>query len=575
MKRIIPILLIALIVLISANVSAETDELTLNAPYSTFETAFVSKSEGSKITVMWSRAYAKYLDGTFKKASGYEVQYATKSDFSNAKTIKKNSDIITINLKNINTKKKLSETKYHVRVRAYKTVGAKTCYSSWRKAGVQKEIKAYEPIRFSLKSDRNIVTTTWNKGDYEGYIVYMKTDSAWAKKKTTDGTSAEFKLAYDTEYSFKVMGYKTVTTSDPRKLNTTTYAILYDRNNTETVIPRYSVPTPTLSAKFINGVLNVDEQDGDTFRIELSENSDFSEEKSITVKKSEFSEGVYPIKDLKPDTTYYVRMQAVSVYNGKTYYSQYSNICEVSYESPKYTVIFDGNGSDNTMSSVQIKQGNSLPKCTLSREGYAFVGWSTESKGIDLDSYVIGTPRYGDGETLIADAGETVTLYACWQGTSPIAAADWALLIASDDSFEYGMVDDDGKVSKSGHSHCPICKGGAKVFNCNALCAAAYQHGMGLFAKYWAGSTDPSKWINRGFTDMGKNLDPKKIKKGDIICCHNDSRWSHIMMAASNDNVALGKKLIVNARGWDKGICTQNMLNKLDNYKYYQVLRME
>ena len=98
---------------------------------------------------------------------------------------------------------------------------------------------------------------------------------------------------------------------------------------------------------------------------------------------------------------------------------------------------------------------------------------------------------------------------------------------------------------------------------------------MGYFSKYWAGSTSPTPWKSRGFRALGKNYDPALIKRGDIICCYNGSKYSHVMMAASGDDVELSKRVIVNARGWGKGVCTQNMLDKLDNYKYYYVLRLE
>ena len=47
------------------------------------------------------------------------------------------------------------------------------------------------------------------------------------------------------------------------------------------------------------------------------------------------------------------------------------------------------------------------------------------------------------------------------------------------------------------------------------------------------------------------------------------------MMASSDSDVALSKKRIVNARGWGKGICTQNMVKKLKLYKKYYVLRLK
>lgn len=73
-----------------------------------------------KLTVKW---------GKRAEATGYALQYAMKSSFAGAKTvkIKKNSTVSA-------TIKKLKAGKtYYVRLRTYKTVGKKTYYSAWSK----------------------------------------------------------------------------------------------------------------------------------------------------------------------------------------------------------------------------------------------------------------------------------------------------------------------------------------------------------------------------------------------------------------------------------------------------------
>ena len=84
-------------------------------------------------TVSKLTAGKKSFTATWKKAptvEGYQLQYATKSNFSKAKsvTVKKDSTTKT-------TVKKLSaKKKYYVRVRAYKTINGKKVYSSWSKS---------------------------------------------------------------------------------------------------------------------------------------------------------------------------------------------------------------------------------------------------------------------------------------------------------------------------------------------------------------------------------------------------------------------------------------------------------
>ena len=82
----------------------------------------ISKLTAGKqlLTVKWGRR---------AEATGYELQYAMKSSFAGAKTvrIKKNATVSA-------TIKKLKKGKtYYVRLRSYKTVGKKTYYSAWSK----------------------------------------------------------------------------------------------------------------------------------------------------------------------------------------------------------------------------------------------------------------------------------------------------------------------------------------------------------------------------------------------------------------------------------------------------------
>jgi chemotaxis protein histidine kinase CheA len=76
-------------------------------------------TKGSKkFTVKWKKN---------AKATGYQIQYSTSKDFSNAKTVK-----ITKNSTVSKTVSSLSKNKtYYVRIRAYKTVSGINYYSPW------------------------------------------------------------------------------------------------------------------------------------------------------------------------------------------------------------------------------------------------------------------------------------------------------------------------------------------------------------------------------------------------------------------------------------------------------------
>ena len=85
------------------------------------------------VTGLKLKAGAKKLTVTWKKvsgASGYQIQYGTKSSFSGAKTLTvKKGAASKAALKSLKAGKK-----YHVRIRAYKKVNKKTYYSAWVKA---------------------------------------------------------------------------------------------------------------------------------------------------------------------------------------------------------------------------------------------------------------------------------------------------------------------------------------------------------------------------------------------------------------------------------------------------------
>lgn len=88
-------------------------KLTVSKPTSVKATA---KSKAFKLS--WSKN---------SKATGYEIQYSTKKDFSSKKTVK-----VTSNSTVSKTVSKLTaKKKYYVRIRAYKTYNKKNYYSSW------------------------------------------------------------------------------------------------------------------------------------------------------------------------------------------------------------------------------------------------------------------------------------------------------------------------------------------------------------------------------------------------------------------------------------------------------------
>lgn len=95
------------------------------------KTTTVAKLVNTKISKLTAKT--KGFTVSWKKvssANGYQVQYATNKKFTKAKSI-----TITGNNKTSKTVKSLKASKkYYVRIRTYKKIQGKTCYSSWTSA---------------------------------------------------------------------------------------------------------------------------------------------------------------------------------------------------------------------------------------------------------------------------------------------------------------------------------------------------------------------------------------------------------------------------------------------------------
>lgn len=106
----------------------KVDGKTVYSPYVLKELQAAPAQMKVKSVTAASKAFTVKWDKV-SDATGYEVQYSKKSNFSGAtiKTVGKNS---TVSLKASGSAK----TKYYVRIRAYKTVNGKKIYGNWSSA---------------------------------------------------------------------------------------------------------------------------------------------------------------------------------------------------------------------------------------------------------------------------------------------------------------------------------------------------------------------------------------------------------------------------------------------------------
>ncbi len=88
-------------------------------------TEFVPSNKGGFKAI--SKGFTLKWNKQNNQTTGYQIQYATKRDFSNAATV----TIANPNTTSYTIKGRAANTRYYVRVRAYKKIGTGTFYSNW------------------------------------------------------------------------------------------------------------------------------------------------------------------------------------------------------------------------------------------------------------------------------------------------------------------------------------------------------------------------------------------------------------------------------------------------------------
>lgn len=229
--------------------------------------------------------------------------------------------------------------------------------------------------------------------------------------------------------------------------------------------------------------------------------------------------------------------------------------------------LIGNNATSGKTRTIEAKRGETitLPANKFKRKGFKFMGWSVKRNDvIYMDRLQLGKVKYENKDKVknLAKDGETVKLYAVWKGVGIEAAVKWAILIAKDNSFNYGV----GK--RSHHCGCYYCgtnitgpkkakKGSRwdKTYCCNPFVMAALVHGMGFYKKCPNSSLKVSWWLkikNGAFKKIGRNKKWDDLKYGDILVKNNH----HIMIYAGKTKD--GRPRVVQARreGWDKGSIT-------------------
>lgn len=274
-----------------------------------------------------------------------------------------------------------------------------------------------------------------------------------------------------------------------------------------------------------------------------------------------------------------------------------ANPTEALFPKTTYKVKFNGRGGTGAMKVITVEPGDKfvLPKNTFKRAGFQFVGWSVgKSNVVNMKHFQIGKVKYKNKAEVknLGKAGETITLYACWKGCGPEAAALWARKVAADNTFAYGQPStpkENNWYHGRNRAHqlgCHFCgttvtgpkkaKKGSKwdyTYCCNAFVMAAYVHGANMKSKCGGSSTSAAPWLKitvggkKVFKKIGKNKPYSELKPGDILLS-----GTHAKMYVGKIN---GKDCVVHAarQGWDeKSLRTNKVSGKTGKFT---VIRMK
>ena len=188
------------------------------------------------------------------------------------------------------------------------------------------------------------------------------------------------------------------------------------------------------------------------------------------------------------------------------------------FEPNHYSIAFNangGSGSMQTLENVAYDEKVKLPKCTFTRDGYDFMGWSTSSYR--------NTADYGDKEVvegLHSRDGRVKTLYAIWAGKTFEATFVYGYA-GKDNETKTGKVGDDidlpyvSETSRTGYlfdGWYRSAEGGDKVSS-YASYTAADQNGVTFYA-HWSKAIIVHYEGGEGYT--GSAISDKTLRVSEV-----------------------------------------------------------
>lgn len=235
-------------------------------------------------------------------ATGYELQYSTRSDFAGAKTL-----IISSNKTDKKTVSNLTAgKKYYVRVRSYTIIGGKRYNGAW--------------------SDTKSVTTA--KYDIAKAKVAGIKNKSFTGKNITQSITVTYSgktLKNGTDYIVKYSANKNIGTAKVTVTGKGSYGGVITKSFVITPAKQTIQKLMPVKKGFYIDYAQKGSATG--YVISYAENISFSDAKTVKVTSNKTDKKT--VTDLKSQKTYFVRVRSYTATGTKTYFGQWSDIAKV------------------------------------------------------------------------------------------------------------------------------------------------------------------------------------------------------------------------------------------------------
>ena len=286
----------------SANTKVGTVEVTITGTGSYFgeiKSSFDILPAKQQIQVLETRYKGFFVDFVQKgSATGYEVQYGTRSDFSNASTYRS-----TTNKTDKMTVLGLGASKtYYVRVRSYTVKGGKTYYGNWSDA---------KSIVTAKTNFANAKVSGISSKSFTGKAITQKITVKYGSKTLKNGT----------DYTVKYSANTKVGTAKVTITGKGIYGGVITKSFT--IYPAKQV-IQKLYGTYAGFFIDYAQKGSATgYEISYSQRSDFKGAKSVKVTNNRTDKKT--VSGLARYQKYYVRVRSYTVKGGKTYNGAWSD----------------------------------------------------------------------------------------------------------------------------------------------------------------------------------------------------------------------------------------------------------